>query len=179
MCDSNEQILEREYKTFEAETIVMLSTLYAIVSLILVTVLFRFLLIESYELITISSYAVISFFFLLWIGRHSRRRAQLNKLPSIDVIKLCYMVKEFSGQGRKSWHTTYSAFNDRAMERIFGATISEILPSHDYFSYIMAEKYIVALPMDNSSDREQNGFSISLSETAQKKLKIFGDAKNW
>lgn len=178
------QVVSRSYWTLESETIIFVSTTYAVLSLILVGVVFRFWLPASAEVCVISIYAISSLIFLSFIGVQSRRRTKLNKLPSEDILELCYLVKECGNHGKEdfsgNWHVTYDSFNGHAMKRIFSTYISQIIPPHDYFSYMLAERYIdVSSVTDKGSDINKNTISISLSKSAQEKLKIYEGSAQW
>ncbi|PHO11816.1 hypothetical protein CPG38_11145 [Malaciobacter marinus] len=113
------------YKTLESETIIFASTSYAVLSLILVGVVFRFWLAERFEIYIISIYACLSLLFLIYMGIQSYRRTKLNKLPSSTILELCYLVKENSNYKNAKfvnngcWNVTLSSFNDHAMKSIF------------------------------------------------------------
>ena len=181
--------VERNYRTLESETIILFSTIYAVLSLILVWGVFKFLLCKPYELFAIIVYTVVSIFFLLFIGFQSRRRTKLNKLPSENILELCYLVKEKSNYDddeagipgfRGCWNITCESFNNHSMNKLFSSNISQIIPAHDYFSYMISEKYInVSAVTDIGNDISKNHLSISLSEKAVSKLKIYEESVKW
>ncbi|TKG00255.1 hypothetical protein [Vibrio sp. F13] len=178
------KVAPRSYKTLESETIIFVSTAYAVASLLLVGVLFRFFLSKEAEPTVIGIYAVFSLIFLLFMGVQSRRRTKLNKLPSDDILELCYLVKESSNHGEVgysgNWHITHKSFNNHAMERIFSRSTSEIIPALDYFSYMLAERCIdVSSVTDKGTRIDENVISIALSESSLSKLKIYESASNW
>jgi hypothetical protein len=171
------KVVSRSYWTLESETIIFASTIYAVLSLILVGVVFRFWLPASLELCVISIYAIFSLIFVSFIGVQSRRRTKLNKLPSRDILELCYLVKEgFS----ESMGVTCDSFNGHAMKRLFSTEISQIILPHDYFSYMLAERYIdISGFTDKGSDINKNTLNIYLSKSAQEKLEIYEGSAHW
>lgn len=182
--DTGRKAIRRKYKTFESETLIFISTSYAVVSLILVTIVFRFWLPENYKFPIVGAYALFSLSTLIWMGFQSRRRTELNKLPSLDVLELCYLVKETSDQSREGysgcWHVTYELFNTLSMERLFGDMVSQIVPPHDYFSYMLAEKYIeIQAIIDKGCDINKNSLSICLSDKALSRLAIYEKSGSW
>lgn len=176
----------RNYKTLESETIIFLSTSYAVISLILVGVVFRFWLSDCLEIYIISIYTFLSLIFLVYMGIQSNRRTKLNKLPSNTILELCYLVKEKSNYKNSEfvqsgcWNVTLSSFNDHAMKNIFGTEVSKLIPTHDYFSFMLSEKYItVSSITDNSNNINKNTLNISPSIKAIEKLKIYEDSERW
>ena len=178
------KVAPRSYKTLESETIIFVSTAYAVVSLLLVGVIFRFFLSKEAEPTVIGFYSVFSLIFLVFMAVQSRRRTKLNKLPSDDILELCYLVKESSKHGEAGysgkWHITHRSFNNHAMERIFSRPISETIPALDYFSYMLAERCIdVSSVTDKGRNIDENAISIVLSKSSLSKLKIYESANNW
>ena len=178
--------IPKNSRTLESETIIFVSTIYAVLSLILVAVVFRFFLSDCLEVYIISIYVFLSLIFLIYMGIQSRRRTKLNKLPSTDILQLCYLVKENSNYKNAEyansgcWNVTLSSFNDHAMKRIFGTEISKLIPAHDYFSFMLSEKYIrVSSITDNSNDINKNTLNISPSDLALEKLKIYEESAGW
>lgn len=173
----------RDYKTIESETIVLFSSVYAVVSLCLVSILFRFWFptITLDEQVTATLvYVVISIGFLAFIFRESTRRTKINKLPSADITELCYFVKSYSQEESKHWHTTQLTFNTEAMKLLFGIEISNIAPAHDYFSYMLSERYI-EIPLEHNvvHNRSNQNLSIRLTKKADTHLGIYEQAKHW
>lgn len=183
------EVKEINYVTWELETIVIISTAFAVVSSIVTGVIFRIWpptlnILFSLENFLLLLYTLASVGIITYIGVQSRRRASLNKLPSIDIIKLCYLVKQYSMHGQKdysgSWHTTSATFNQHAMESLFSQGISQIIPAHDYFSYMFSEKFIVATSItDKGSEKASNILSITLSKKALKRIDIYEKSKCW
>ncbi len=166
-----------EYKTLESETIVFLSTAYAVVSLFLVGVVFRFWMPEKYEYCVVGVYAVLSFTFLLFVGHESRKRTKINKLPSFDIIKLCYFAKNYIGKETGVWCTTYESFNRHAMELLFDDSLYRSVPPHDYFSYMLAERYLI---IEGIVDPKiNNNLKINLTKKAYDRLAIYKNSKKW
>jgi len=187
----NKEEIERKvipinYRTLASETIIFASTIYAVLSLILVGVVFRFWLSDCFEVYIISIYAFLSLIFLIYMGIQSYRRTKLNKLPSNTILELCYLVKENSNYKNAEfvnngcWNVTLCSFNDHAMKSIFGTEISKLIPAHDYFSFMLSEKYItVSSITDNSNDINKNTLNISPSISAIEKIKIYEDSVRW
>ncbi len=183
------ELKEINYTTWESETIVIISTAFAIASSIVTGVIFRIWpptlnILLSLENGALAFYTVASAGIIIYIGLQSRKRALLNKLPSIDVIKLCHLVKQYSMHGQQgysgNWHTTSAAFNQRAMESLFSQWVSQIIPAHDYFSYMLSERFIVTESItDKGSEKSLNALSISLSKKALKRIEIYEKSKHW
>ena len=178
------KVTPRNYQNLESETIIFASTIYSVLSLILVGLVFRFWLSDSAEVCIISIYAFFSLIFLVFIGVQSHRRIKLNKLPSDDILELCYLVKENSNYRNAEfsgcWNVTRDSFNDYAMKRIFSTDISKLIPAHDYFSYMLSEKYIIVSSItDNSNDINKNTLNISPSALAVEKLKTYEGSAGW
>lgn len=168
-----------EYKTLESETIVFCSSLYAVIALMLVGVVFRFWLQEECEEAVIGVYALLSISFLIFIGIQSKRRTKLNKLPSRDVLDLCYLIRENLGNESSVWHTTYSSFNNRAMELFFTYEISTNIPAHDYFSFMLAERYLEIEGVVDIPGVNNNNLKITLTKKAKERLAIYEESKSW
>lgn len=169
------KVKDIKYKTLESETIVFFSTIYAVVSLFFVGVVFRFFLPKSYEVYVVGFYAMVSFIFLVYIGVNSRRRTKLNKLPSFDVLELCYFVDNYTGEETGYYWTKKESFNDHAMEIFFGRDIARGLPSHDYLSFMLAERYVV---VESVSELNRN-LGIKLAKKAIDRMSIYEMSKKW
>ncbi|ELA8128055.1 hypothetical protein ACTNNG_004562 [Vibrio parahaemolyticus] len=178
---STRKFVERDYKTFESESITFVSTIYAMVSLFLVGIYFRFFISQNFELLIVSVYVVIALAFLAFLGVQSSRRTKLNKLPSADILELCNLVKEnTTNVDSGSWHVTPDAFNKHAMERLFTRSVAELIPANDYLTYMLAEKYIeVSSVTDKSKYNAENNISIAITDKANYRLKIYENAKDW
>ena len=175
--ESNRKVYPIEYKTMESESIVFCSTAYAVVSLLLVGVIFRFFLSDDLEKIVISLYAGLSVLYLFFMGNQSKRRAELNKLPSSDILDLCYLIKESGDPETGRWYTTRESFNERAMERFFTYHFSQVIPPHDYFSYMLSEGF---LEIRNINDMPLNtNLQIYLSSKAESRLNIYEKSTKW
>lgn len=177
------EISEIEYKTLESEKIVQLTSWYAIVSLILVSIFMRIWLPKptqfySWETAVLAVYAIMSLTFLIFVGKQSKRRALINKLPSADILKVCQFVQEHTNE--KSWQVTYENFNIRSMQIIFGDRIPFIIPPHDYLSYMLSERLVVIYAVtDQGTDKHMNPLSIELSEKGKKCLEIYSKSLKW
>lgn len=173
------KVKSRTYKTIESETIIFYSTIYAVISLLLVGIVFRFwlpLFPATFQVTIITAYALASVWFLYYIYIKSTRRTKINKLPPTDITSLCYLVKAYSQEESKTWHTTLESFNSNAMKLLFDDHIPQIIPPHDYFSYMLAERYIEIASINNISN---NTLSIQLSSKAILHLDIFEKAEHW
>ena len=183
------EVKEINYATWESETIVIVSTAFAVASSIVTGVIFRIWpptlnILLSLENCALALYTLVSAVIVIYVGLQSRKRALLNKLPSIEIIKLCNLVKHYSMHGQQgfsgNWHTTSAAFNQRAMESLFSQWVSQIIPVHDYFSYMLSERLIVIDSItDKGSEKSVNTLSISLSKKALKRIEIFEQSKHW
>jgi hypothetical protein len=181
------KIENRKYKTLESEQIAQYSSWYAIVSLILVGICMRLwmekpVVLNSNESFIFAIYVVISFGFLTWMGSQSKRRALINKLPSTKIIKLCTFIKEMTDKSTESgnWHVTFDNFNNRAMIVLFGDKVSSLIPSHDYLSYMLSDKFItIKAVTDKGNKIENNPISIELSDKALKVLEIYQQSVKW
>ncbi|EHH1106668.1 hypothetical protein J7H93_004755 [Vibrio parahaemolyticus] len=177
------EIKEIEYKTFESEKIVQVMSWYAITSLIVVSIFMRVWLpkptqLYSWETAALTVYTVISLSFLYIMGKQSKRRALINKLPSTDILKICEFLKDHTKN--KSWHVTYENFNTQSMQIVFGDSISFIIPPHDYLSYMLSERLVVIKAVtDKGSDRLMNPLSIELSGKGHKCLEIYSKSLKW
>ena len=173
----------RDYKTLEQETIVLLSSIYAVVSVFLVGIVFRFWLPTTTSLtqgLVAGLYLIASVAFLALIAWQSTRRTKINKLPSADITELCYLIKENSQEQSKCWHTTQDTFNRRAMTLLFGADISSRVPAHHYFSYMLSERYIeIAVKTIDALNPVNDNLPIRLTKKANTHLGIYEDAKHW
>ncbi len=189
MEETPSEVKEINYTTWESETIVIASTAFAVASSILTGVIFRIWpptlsTLLSPENCALALYTLASAGIIIYIGMQSRKRALLNKLPSIDIIKLCNLVKQYSMHGQQgysgNWHTTSAAFNQRAMDTLFSQGVSQIIPAHDYFSYMLSERLIVTESItDKGSDKNLNTLSIALSKKALKRIEIYEKSKHW
>jgi hypothetical protein len=175
--ESNRKVKPVKYKTLESESIIFFSTLYAVVTLLLVGVIFRFWLSDESEKVVISIYAFFSLFYLLYMGIQSKRRTELNKLPSTDILDLCYLIKDSGDPETGKWCTTHESFNNRAMDLFFTYHISQILPAHDYFSYMLSEGF---LEIKGVNDMPLNkNLHIYLSNKALSRLGIYENSFQW
>ncbi|EGR2185961.1 hypothetical protein DZF89_24140 [Vibrio parahaemolyticus] len=177
------EINEIEYKTLESEKIVQLTSWYAIVSLILVSIFMRIWLPKptqfySWETAVLTIYAIMSLTFLIFVGKQSKRRALINKLPSADILKVCQFIQEHTNE--KSWQVTYENFNIRSMQIIFGDRIPFIIPPHDYLSYMLSERLVVINAVtDQGTEKLMNPLSIELSGKGKKCLEIYSKSLKW
>ena len=177
------EIEEIKYKTFESEKIIQITSWYAITSLILVSIVMRIWLPKPTELYSLESlflilYSSISFWFLITMAKHSKRRALINKLPSTDILKICLHIKKQTHE--KSWQITPENFNSEAMSEIFGNDIKFLIPSHDYLSYMLSERLITILAVtDLADDPFMNPLHVKLSNKGEKCLHIYEQSMNW
>lgn len=170
----------REYKTLESETIILFSTVYSVLSLFLVGIVFRFFLPKNYEFIVFSAYACSSFLFLIYISIQARKRTKINKLPSADVLEVLYFFKEKIKHEGDSFETSPSSFNNEAMIALYDEALASNIPPHDYFSYLLVERYIKISSFTFTGHYTNfNSMYVMLSEKSLSRLKIYEDAESW
>lgn len=174
------KINEINYKTLSTINIAFASVLYSFLSILFAAVFYLYTDIAKVLII----YVIISLIIVIWLFIQSRRRILIDKLPSSDIVNLLYLIKSKSGQKdiefSGSWHVNISSFNKIAMEELYPEIKSELILPHDYFSYILVEKYIVISSfIDNGNIKENNNLSISLSVKGLEILRIYEKSIKW
>ena len=174
------KIKEINYKTLSTINIAFASVLYSLLSILFGGVFYFYTNIT----IVLIMYVIISLIIVVWLFIQSRRRTLIDKLPSSDIVKLLYLIKNKSGQKNiefsGSWHVNIYSFNKTAMKELYPEIESELILPHDYFSYLLATKYIfISSFIDNGNIKENNNLSISLSIKGLEILEIYEKSIKW